>query len=203
MILDNRKCKSCGLVKLLVEFNKGNAKYGKKSECKICQGNRSKEYKKRPEIRDRETKLQNERRAKEPKYLKTIRYLKRKDSINEWIKNNPEKYKRSRKTRNHRRRKGAGKLDLSSVVFLESYNLNKFKNSEFTCEYCSKIIVGPYHLEHILPIYKGGTNLLYNLVIACQKCNNGTGGKRRQTLEEWKPHLVHYINERNISWKMS
>lgn len=198
-----KQCSKCKDILPFIMFNKGNAKFGLKSECKICQQKRNKEYKQRPEIRKRETINQKKRRQKEPALVKTIRYLQRKEYVEEWIRNNPKKYKRSRKTREANRRKrikNAGTLDLSSVVFLESYNIETFGGSSFTCEYCSSMIVGPYDLEHIIPLSRRGTQELNNLAISCASCNRGQGGKHTKLLQEWKPSLQEYINNRNNKW---
>jgi len=199
-----KECSKCNQVLPLTLFNKGNAKFGRKSECRVCQGKRAKEYKSRPEVRKRETHLQRKRRKKEPPVVKTIRYLQRKEYIEEWNKKNPEKYRRSRKVREARRRQRkekAGPLHLSSIVFLESYNLKTFGGSSFTCEYCSSIIEGAYDLEHIVPLCREGTQQLDNLAISCASCNRGIGGKHMKLLEEWRPCVLPYIQKRNNKWK--
>jgi hypothetical protein len=49
-----------------------------------------------------------------------------------------------------------------------------FKKNNFTCQYCGKsspdIIL---EVDHILPISKGGTNDLLNLITSCFDCNRG------------------------------
>jgi hypothetical protein len=45
------------------------------------------------------------------------------------------------------------------------------------CRYCHKSI-GPrtnFHLDHVVPVYNGGTNDVNNLVVACTKCNASKG----------------------------
>lgn len=51
------------------------------------------------------------------------------------------------------------------------------------CQYCSEIIVGAFHIDHILPVAKGGNNDIANLTLACPPCNLSKGSK---TLDEWK-----------------
>jgi 5-methylcytosine-specific restriction endonuclease McrA len=44
------------------------------------------------------------------------------------------------------------------------------------CFYCPKILVkSTVTLDHVIPISKGGTHELSNLVLACYKCNNEKG----------------------------
>jgi hypothetical protein len=43
------------------------------------------------------------------------------------------------------------------------------------CEYChsqERYSPDPFSVEHIIPLSKGGTNVLENLAFACQGCNN-------------------------------
>ncbi len=49
-----------------------------------------------------------------------------------------------------------------------------FRRDNFTCQYCGvsapKIVL---HLDHVLPISKGGDNSAANLITACLDCNLG------------------------------
>jgi len=51
-----------------------------------------------------------------------------------------------------------------------------FKRDSFTCQYCGAeapdVVL---HIDHILPVSKGGNNGKLNLVTACQGCNSGKG----------------------------
>jgi 5-methylcytosine-specific restriction endonuclease McrA len=63
------------------------------------------------------------------------------------------------------------------------------------CEYCKRVVVKygrPTHViknldnacsvDHVIPLARGGTNTLDNLVIACVRCNNE---KNDMLLSEW------------------
>ncbi len=50
-----------------------------------------------------------------------------------------------------------------------------------TCQYCGDT-EGPFHIDHIHPISKGGGNEMENLTLACAPCNLS---KRDKTLDEW------------------
>lgn len=42
---------------------------------------------------------------------------------------------------------------------------------QFTCKYCG-VLTGPdAEIDHVIPLSKGGTNELDNLVTACRPCN--------------------------------
>ena len=195
-----RECRTCKEVKPLEEFNKGNAKYGRKSECKICQGKRSREYKKRPEVKIKDREWQRNKYQKMNLEERTSYYLKNRDKVDKWNIDHPEKYTASRKVRSSRRQArlaDAGPLDLSSVLRLQDYNTDTFGQGKvsYTCEYCLAEIRGPYHLEHIVPVSKGGENSLNNLAISCETCNLQKGAK---LIEDWDPEAWDYLQNRKL-----
>jgi 5-methylcytosine-specific restriction endonuclease McrA len=194
-----RECQTCKVFREFSFYRKGNAKYGYKSECKFCQIDRRREYRKKPGIRERETRQNREARNKLPKYEKTLRYLKRKDYVDNWIANNPDKYRAGEKSKSHSRKKRSAeliKLETSSIVALEHYNMVTFTKSNFVCEYCNIEIVGQaYHLDHILAIKNKGNNNLENLAITCRHCNCSKSSK---LLSEWMPEKVDYVLNRKI-----
>ena len=49
------------------------------------------------------------------------------------------------------------------------------------CRYCGDED-GPFHLDHVLPLARGGDDEATNLTVACARCNCSKGQK---TLEEW------------------
>lgn len=49
-----------------------------------------------------------------------------------------------------------------------------FKRDNFKCQYCGSS--APHvllHIDHIKPVSKGGTNVITNLITACESCNGG------------------------------
>ena len=54
-----------------------------------------------------------------------------------------------------------------------------FKRDKFTCQYCGEKAPGIIlHIDHIIPVCKGGTNKLTNLITSCVGCNLGKGGQK-------------------------
>lgn len=47
----------------------------------------------------------------------------------------------------------------------------RLKQQHDSCFYCGDPITMFDHLDHMIPVYKGGTNRLSNLVAACKSCN--------------------------------
>ena len=59
-----------------------------------------------------------------------------------------------------------------------------FSRDGAACVYCGDA-EGPFHIDHIKPVAKGGTDALNNLCVACAKCNLSKGAK---SLNEWVGH---------------
>ena len=49
--------------------------------------------------------------------------------------------------------------------------------SNGVCPYCEGPIVGLGHMDHVVPLSKGGTNERSNLKYVCASCNRAKGGK--------------------------
>lgn len=45
------------------------------------------------------------------------------------------------------------------------------------CFYCGAKVGKKYHVDHVIPVSKGGSNGPENLVIACRPCNDSKGAK--------------------------
>jgi len=73
------------------------------------------------------------------------------------------------------KRKGIGKTT----------RFNVFKRDLFTCQYCSaKPPKVPLEIDHIIPVSKGGTNSISNLVTSCFDCNRGKGSSELTLVPE-------------------
>lgn len=49
-----------------------------------------------------------------------------------------------------------------------------FRRSRGRCVYC-ETIRGPFQVDHAVPIIRGGSNKIQNLVLACKPCNTAKG----------------------------
>lgn len=60
-----------------------------------------------------------------------------------------------------------GAIDTNYLFVLKKLQRGK-------CFYCERRLINGRgtHIEHLLPLSKGGTNIWYNLVYSCQSCNN-------------------------------
>lgn len=53
----------------------------------------------------------------------------------------------------------------------------------YTCSYCGEQDA-PLHVDHVIPVCRGGSDAFENLVCACARCNLSKGAK---LLSEWRP----------------
>ena len=106
------------------------------------------------------------------KYQKQYRLKtseKRKQYQREWYKNNPEKGRFYRALHRSRKLKNGGMFSQEDISKLLISQQNK-------CVYCTKELK-EYHIDHIIPISKGGSNWPDNLQILCRFCNQSKHDK--------------------------
>lgn len=72
-----------------------------------------------------------------------------------------------------------------------------FKRDSFCCQYCSaKPPHVPLEVDHIVPVIKGGTNDIYNLITSCFDCNRGKGKTELSSIPET---LVDKIEQKKVA----
>jgi 5-methylcytosine-specific restriction endonuclease McrA len=58
-----------------------------------------------------------------------------------------------------------------------------FKRDLFTCQYCGAVPPSVVlHIDHIIPVSKGGTNDSDNLITSCSSCNSGKSAELLSTV---------------------
>jgi len=92
------------------------------------------------------------------------------------------KYKDGKKLSEYRRR--LQKLGNTKGKSASIKELEHLKNSSDCCFYCKEPLRGAYHVDHVIPLAKGGGNEITNLVIAC---NLSKGAK-----DPFKWHLAKF-----------
>lgn len=176
-------------------------KFGLKSKCKECLKQYSKSYYATSESRKnyyKKYKLENKAlikktmdfwvknnpdkiKAKDERYRKANRQKRNEITKQflaqnpqypgEWRKKNPDKVKANRIRRRARVR--------SAKTFLVSEKDIKKLLSK-PCAYCNK---QSEHLDHVIPLAKGGDHSIGNLIGACSKCN---ASKSDKFITRWK-----------------
>lgn len=51
------------------------------------------------------------------------------------------------------------------------------------CHYCGASLEGVYHVDHVIPLIRGGSDDRENVVLCCSQCNRSKGKK---LLHEWR-----------------
>lgn len=92
-----------------------------------------------------------------------------------WRAANPEKKRIQWKTRQARKRSAEGNHTPDDIR-------NIYKLQDGHCGYCGITLHNEYHVDHIEPISRGGSNDSSNLLIACGYCNLS---KKDKTIAEW------------------
>lgn len=97
------------------------------------------------------------------------------DANRTWRKNNPEKARAIR--RRHEALKRGAYGDHTAEDIQTQYERQKGK-----CYYCHQKVGDHYHVDHVVPLSRGGSNSCENLVIACAQCNQR---KKDKLPHEW------------------
>lgn len=135
---------------------------------------------------DYERQLERERYHKnKDKYKKLHKryYEKNKEKISAHRKRyaKTERAKLIRKAITHRRRSRLYSITTKTIQRVYEDNIKRY--GTLTCVLCKRRIeFGDDHLEHLIPLCRGGTNNYDNLGIAHAKCNFR---KKHRTLDEW------------------
>lgn len=94
--------------------------------------------------------------------------------LQRWIENNPDRYRAIARASAHRRRTrqaaACGTHSCDDIAAL-------LHGQKGRCWWCGIKVNDHYHVDHRLPISKGGSNDKSNLVISCAPCNRRKGAK--------------------------
>ena len=192
-------CTKCNCEKEIKEFHKDKQKKdGLCSQCKTCKIQNVKTYslKNSEKIKDykKQWALKNQDRLKEDRKI----YVKNnKDRIaetkKEWAEKNKERVfltKQKYYLRNTEKVKERAKIfsktekgiinarlvhlrrrERIKKVPLDKNDLKELISRYKNCYWCNDKLNGIYHIDHYIPVSKGGTNEINNLVLSCPTCN--------------------------------
>jgi 5-methylcytosine-specific restriction endonuclease McrA len=166
-----RPCGTCAEVKNLKDdfhYKKGASK-DRAYECKLCQNKRVADYLVRN--RQKEAARHRARRASDPEHeaAKTRKYYEKRKAEGRHL-----EYKNRRKALE----RGGNAEDCGAVY--KAVRLQKWIH----CHYCGKQVSGSdCHIDHVIPLSRGGDHRVANMVFACPRCNESKGSK---LLSEWE-----------------
>lgn len=89
---------------------------------------------------------------------------------------NPEIYRDADARKRAKRREAPGRFAKADIAAL-------LETQAGLCAYCSEDITAGFHIDHKMPLARGGTNWPDNLCLACAPCNQS---KHTKTVEEFR-----------------
>ncbi len=99
---------------------------------------------------------------------------------------------RAKKARRKARERGAeGTFTANDITYL-------YENQNGLCFWCSVALNGMYHVDHIIPLIRGGSNWPSNLGLTCASCNLSKNDKLPYS--EWDP--LNPLTRREESGKL-
>jgi 5-methylcytosine-specific restriction endonuclease McrA len=101
-------------------------------------------------------------------------------TIREWRKNNPEKTRFFDKAKCAKRRSAMGSHTAQDERL-------QYARQNGNCHWCETPVGSNFHIDHIIPLSKGGTNNPDNICVACPTCNNR---KHCMMPDEWRKRLA-------------
>ena len=185
-------CTRCNSEKPLDDFHRGkNYKHGRRSTCKVCVSAEMRERHKATYVQKTEAEWKASRFATEQR--KQARLQKKKELILERARIREEKrlaekdsrlkkakekaaaYRAAYKKKYPERRK-AEKLNRklkirTSGVLSNDIVKTLMVSQNCLCVYCKKDIRDNFHVDHIYPVARGGTNTDDNVQLLCPECN--------------------------------
>lgn len=172
---ETQVCSRCGIEKLASEFHKGATKAsGLSGWCKQCEHEwRQYKLETRPEFKATFMEQSNEWHRKKYQADKEWRAKKR-TYISNWQQENRKLVRLySRITQSNRRQRIRNNGGTHTVDDIQQI----LEQQAHRCYWCLKPLGESWHIDHRIPIAKGGTNNPNNLVISCPFCNTSKGSK--------------------------
>lgn len=153
--------------------------YGVRSTCKPCQkaydaAHASVKNERKKALRLSNPAIAERRREQERAYIHNNAEV-----VSERKKAYYDAHPEQRRTEAHRRRalvrEVSGNHTAQDVI-------DQYKRQRGKCYYCKKKVGKIYHIDHIIPLSRGGSNDPSNLVVTCQTCNSR---KHNKLPHEW------------------
>jgi 5-methylcytosine-specific restriction endonuclease McrA len=154
---DTKRCVRCKEYKDRGAFSKNASRNdGLHSECKVCNARYRKEH--------REEMAQYNAQYRKDHLEELMQWHAR------WQKDNPDKCRAQK----HRRR--ARKLAVGGTHTAEDVR-RQMQSQKYKCWWCGAACADKYHVDHLIPLARGGHNNPSNIVISCPHCNDSKGAK--------------------------
>lgn len=150
-------CHKCEETKASQYFSKESSRRdGLQTACKDC----NKEYR----IRNAEKTKSAVNKCRDENRDEYNRRRREHQNSSRWKKENPERH-----ALNERRRRAAKANASGSHSLVDIFRLINLQKKH--CAICRKMLSNGYHVDHVVPLFSGGTNDFYNLQLLCASCN--------------------------------
>ena len=177
-----RQCGKCSKVKPATReyfsTNK-NGKGGLQNICKDCAASRQRKYRQdNPE----RVRANEKNRDPEKRRISSLRSQQRNGKRNREIyaERHPERVRASAQKQRAKRKQAPGEYTGQDLLAL-------FKGQAGNCWWCGCKIKGKFEVDHRIPLSRGGTNDVGNIVISCMPCNRS---KHDKLPSEWNGRLL-------------
>lgn len=201
----SKTCSKCGVTKPITEFTKHRkSKDGYSLTCLVCKRIRDKEY--------RESNKEKTKASKRNSYNKKIEHYREHwknyaQQNKERIKDYQALYKQKHRLQLRKHQNSYRKLyypankmryrawatnrrarvrGASGDGYSPEDVQNQYKHQKGKCYWCKKKVGQNYHVDHVVPLAKGGDNDKWNIVISCPECNLS---KQDKLPHEWTNRL--------------
>jgi 5-methylcytosine-specific restriction endonuclease McrA len=196
----NKTCSVCGdLLPNTREYFVYSKRDGLASKCKICRNKERRErYENDAKYCETEKSRVREWNKSHPETTKLMskRYYSahKEEAIErtrQWREDNPERYKEQNAGR-WDRYKNDPEIVMAYRAATNNYRAKKRNNGGtataeeiqerieeqgYMCFYCSHPLEDDYHIDHFVPVSRGGGSEIENLVASCPSCNLSKGDK--------------------------
>lgn len=187
--MQEKRCTKCKTIRPISSFGKtAKVKSGLRSQCKDCERAYCAGWREaNPDYQDayyaRNKSKLLARMAQ--RYAENPQPFRERSRI--WAENNQEASKAIQRrwlTNNHEMNRQKSHRRRVRQQMAGTYQVSKdeiHKLSRGSCFYCGS--VERIEIDHVMPLSRGGTHSIGNLVSACLKCNRSKGSK---TITEWR-----------------
>lgn len=171
-----RRCGRCEQWKPFVEFDTASGpKTGDlQSYCKACALSANRTWAQENPGKRRAAASKSAAKAKSSGRAKSALTPAQRDRKNalrrEWARKNPDKVRAWNRTRVHRQRGGG---DMPPPEWIDALLCAQ----DARCPYCDALLSVRFHVDHKVPISKGGTSDRHNLQLTCARCNLRKGAR--------------------------
>lgn len=182
--VEYKECSRCKQWKLLDAYTHDSTKWdGLYGFCRDC-----------AKIKDKAVYHKNPQK----KRAQVLNYQKRTGLICKYKPYNSKYYtsdasRAKKRLRDMRRRTLVKSANEQHPITPDMVELLKLRNDGH-CEYCGVLCVDNFHIDHKLPLFRGGTNDIENLAFCCPHCNWSKGKK---TAEEYLTSSLISENSRS------